>query len=139
MPKSSTPALLLTIVSSFVPLRRTAAMRFSGMPQRPKPPMRIVAPSRRFSMATSGEAMRLSTSAPECRKSLTQFERRGYTPVNFGSLEMVEATGVTKSAKTFRVEVWKALISNALQRWRFRRNRFIPNIANGKLRRFGLE
>src|SRR5713226_528027 len=60
MPKSSTPALLLTMVRSFVPLRRTAAMRFSGMPQRPKPPMRMVAPSWILSMAASAEAMRLS-------------------------------------------------------------------------------
>src|SRR5260370_2816317 len=60
MPKSSTPALLLTMVRSLVPFRRTAAMRFSGMPQRPNPPMRMVTPSRLFSMVTSDEAMRLS-------------------------------------------------------------------------------
>src|SRR6266852_8214823 len=65
MPKSSTPALLLTMVRSFVPLRRTAAMRFSGMPQRPKPPMRMVAPSWIFSMAASAEAMRLSIRCSE--------------------------------------------------------------------------
>src|SRR5579859_610191 len=60
MPKPSTPALLETIVRSFVPLRWTAAMRFSGMPQRPKPPMRMVMPSLRLAMAASGEEMRLS-------------------------------------------------------------------------------
>src|SRR5437879_3198879 len=65
MPKSSTPALLLTMVRSFVPLRRTAAMRFSGMPQRPKPPIRMVAPSWIFSMAASAEAIRLSIRCSE--------------------------------------------------------------------------
>src|SRR5260370_31464104 len=53
------------MVKSLVPLRRTAAMRFSGMPQRPKPPMRMVTPSRIFSMATSAEAMRLSIQCSE--------------------------------------------------------------------------
>src|SRR5256885_16977051 len=60
MPKPSTPALLETMVRSFVPARWTAAMRFSGMPQRPKPPMRMVMPFFRFAMAASGEEMRLS-------------------------------------------------------------------------------
>src|SRR5258707_13849863 len=60
MPNPSTPALLETIVRSFVPLRLTAAMRFSGMPQRPKPPMRMVMPFFRLAMAASGEEMRLS-------------------------------------------------------------------------------
>src|SRR2546422_7820534 len=65
IPKSSTPALLLTMVRSLVPLRRMAAMRFSGIPQRPKPPMRMVAPSWIFSMAASAEAMRLSIRCSE--------------------------------------------------------------------------
>src|SRR5712692_3379385 len=65
IPKSSTPALLLTIVRFFVPLRRTAAIKFSGMPQRPKPPIRMVAPSLIFSMAASAEAMRLSIRCSE--------------------------------------------------------------------------
>src|SRR6266446_1061441 len=71
MPKSSTPALLLTMVRSFVPLWRTAAMRFSGMPQRPKPPIRIVAPSWIFSMAASAEAMRLSMVLQSARREFT--------------------------------------------------------------------
>src|SRR5215831_5005854 len=45
MPKSSTPALLLTTVRFFVPRACSAAMRFSGMPQRPNPPIMMVAPS----------------------------------------------------------------------------------------------
>ena len=45
MPKSSTPALLLMTVRSFVPRACSAWIRFSGMPHRPKPPIRIVAPS----------------------------------------------------------------------------------------------
>jgi len=40
-----TPALLLTQVRFCAPLSRTAAIRFSGMPQRPKPPTSSVAPS----------------------------------------------------------------------------------------------
>ncbi len=42
MPKPSTPALLPTIVSPFTPLSCKAAIRFSGMPQRPKPPAAMV-------------------------------------------------------------------------------------------------
>src|SRR5947199_184644 len=57
IPKSSTPALLLTMVRSLVPLRRMAAMRFSGIPQRPKPPMRIVTPSVSFAMAALVEVV----------------------------------------------------------------------------------
>src|SRR6266481_4772942 len=45
MPKPSTPALLPTIVRPFAPLSRNATIRFSGMPQRPKPPAAIVMPS----------------------------------------------------------------------------------------------
>src|SRR5580700_3907299 len=70
MPKLSIPALLLTMVKSFTPLRRTAAMRFSGMPQRPKPPIRMVAPSWRFSMAASDEEMRLSTKDSQVREKV---------------------------------------------------------------------
>src|SRR5580692_1782657 len=70
MPKSSTPALLLTMVRSLVPLRRTAAIRFSGMPHKPKPPMRIVAPSGSFAMAASAEEMRLSTKGSEVREKV---------------------------------------------------------------------
>jgi len=43
-PKLSTPALLDTAVTSFTPLFTSAAMEFSGMPQRPKPPNSIVIP-----------------------------------------------------------------------------------------------
>src|SRR6266849_7559136 len=53
MPKSSTPGLLLMIVSRVVPLARRAWIRFSGMPQRPKPPMRIEAPSGMSATAAS--------------------------------------------------------------------------------------
>src|SRR6266702_1202508 len=60
MPKSSTPALLLTTMRSLVPLLRTAAIRFSGMPHSPKPPIKIVMPSRKLAMASSADAMRLS-------------------------------------------------------------------------------
>jgi penicillin-insensitive murein DD-endopeptidase len=43
-PKSSTPQLLETKVRSFTPSSFRARMEFSGMPQRPNPPARIVAP-----------------------------------------------------------------------------------------------
>src|SRR5713226_521808 len=48
------------MVSFLVPLRRTASIRCSGTPQRPKPPTRMVAPSLSLAMAASAEAMRLS-------------------------------------------------------------------------------
>src|SRR5712692_2206044 len=69
MPKSSTPALLEMMVRSFDPLRRTAAIRFSGMPQRPKPPIRMVAPSRSPAMAVSALATRLSMVSPLANSS----------------------------------------------------------------------
>src|SRR6185503_10054738 len=47
MPKSSTPALLPTMVRPLTPLSTSAWMRFSGMPHRPKPPAAIVMLSRR--------------------------------------------------------------------------------------------
>ena len=42
MPKPSTPALLPTMVRPLTPLSCNAAMRFSGMPQSPKPPAAMV-------------------------------------------------------------------------------------------------
>src|SRR6266550_1194225 len=44
-PNSSTPGLLLMMVRLRVPRACSALMRFSGRPQRPKPPHMIVAPS----------------------------------------------------------------------------------------------
>src|SRR6202521_5755180 len=72
MPKSSTPGLLLMTVRRVVPLARRAWIRFSGMPQRPKPPMRIVAPSGMRATAASalgrtlfiGSALQLFAPAP---------------------------------------------------------------------------
>src|SRR5712692_8344005 len=60
MPKSSTPALFETTVRFLHPLRRKAAIRFSGMPQTPNPPIRIMTPSRTCSIAVSALATRLS-------------------------------------------------------------------------------
>src|SRR5436190_21307379 len=45
MPKSLVPALLLMTVRSFAPCWRRAAMRFSGIPHRPKPEIMMDAPS----------------------------------------------------------------------------------------------
>src|SRR5713101_8112192 len=69
MPASARPALFETMVRSLVPLRRTAAIRLSGTPQRPKPPIRIVAPSKSFSMAASAPLTRLSIAVPPKRAS----------------------------------------------------------------------
>ena len=45
MPKPSTPALLEMQVSPYTPFSTSAAMQFSGMPQRPNPPNANTAPS----------------------------------------------------------------------------------------------
>ena len=59
MPKSSTPALLLMMVRALVPRARSAAMRFSGMPHSPKPPIMMVAPSGISATASSALARTL--------------------------------------------------------------------------------
>ena len=46
MPKSSTPALLPTMVRPLTPLLTSAWMKFSGIPHSPKPPAAIVMLSR---------------------------------------------------------------------------------------------
>src|SRR2546430_11464404 len=48
------------MVKSLVPFLFTAAIKFSGIPHKPKPPIRMVMPSRSFSIATSADAIRLS-------------------------------------------------------------------------------
>ena len=53
-PKSSTPALLLTHVNSFICVSFKAFIRFSGIPQRPNPPTNNVAPSGMSLMASAG-------------------------------------------------------------------------------------
>src|SRR6185437_5241903 len=57
---SDEPGLLDATVRFFVPARSTAVIRFSGIPHNPKPPIRIVAPSRNPFMATSALGTRLS-------------------------------------------------------------------------------
>src|SRR5215469_805176 len=92
MPKSSTPALLLTTVRSLVPLRRTAPIRFSGMPQSPKPPIRMVMPSRRLATAASADATRLSTRVPQW--SLPQMPESRKLPSNSKAAQkLVEFVG----------------------------------------------
>src|SRR5258706_6825561 len=59
MPKSSTPALLLMTVRPMVPRARSAAMRCSGIPHSPKPPIIIVAPSGMSATASSAFARTL--------------------------------------------------------------------------------
>src|SRR5262249_42309508 len=72
MPNPSTPALLLAMVSFFTPLRRTAAIRCSGIPHNPNPPIKIVAPSRKFAIAASAPLTRLSINRQLRVKSLPQ-------------------------------------------------------------------
>src|ERR1041385_1967360 len=110
MPNPSTPALLETIVRFFVPLRRTAAIKFSGIPHSPNPPIRMVMPSRRFSIAASTEATRLSISSPgkrelcrcdtrpvyrrsECRRRKKRLPR--HEPTSRTPKEVRRATGGT--------------------------------------------
>ena len=59
MPKSSTPALLLMTVRPRVPRARRAAIRFSGIPQSPKPPIIMVAPSGIIATASAALASTL--------------------------------------------------------------------------------
>ena len=54
------PALLLMTVSPRVPCACSAASRFSGFPQTPKPPTIIVAPSGICATASCAERMTLS-------------------------------------------------------------------------------
>src|ERR1700712_3867289 len=61
MPNSSTPALLLMTVSPLVPLALRAAMRVSGIPHSPKPPIIIVAPSGMRATASSAPGSTLFT------------------------------------------------------------------------------
>src|SRR3954464_10399055 len=61
MPKSSTPALLLITVRPRVPRARSAAIRVSGMPHSPKPPIIIVAPSGMRATASSAPDSTLFT------------------------------------------------------------------------------
>src|SRR3954468_1881265 len=57
MPNSSRPALFETRVRFLAPESRRAATRFSAMPQTPKPPSRIVAPSLTREAASAAVAM----------------------------------------------------------------------------------
>src|SRR5262245_2905712 len=73
IPTSPLPALLLTMLSSFAPWAISASISSSGTPEPPKPPTRIVAPSRMSASAASIEGTILSTmsihriSRVECR------------------------------------------------------------------------
>src|ERR1700756_5531748 len=59
-PPSSTPALFETQVRFFTPRFTSALMRFSGIPQRPKPPTTSRAPSGTSFTASSAEETTLS-------------------------------------------------------------------------------
>src|SRR5258706_15034608 len=83
MPKSSTPALLPAMVRPFTPLSTSAAIRFSGMPQSPKPPAAMVMSS--FSSPAradfaSGYTLLISL-APRCGFSRSIERSFGYLDV----------------------------------------------------------
>src|SRR5215467_1424930 len=61
IPTSPLPALLLTMIRSFAPCAIRASISSSGMPEPPKPPTRMVAPSRTSASAASIEGEILST------------------------------------------------------------------------------
>src|SRR5690348_8932206 len=60
IPTSPLPALLLTMVRSFAPCAMSASTSSSGTPEPPKPPTRMVAPSRTSASAASTEGEILS-------------------------------------------------------------------------------
>src|ERR1700684_173360 len=63
MPKPSVPGLLDATVRLFVPCRISALIKFSGTPQVPNAPIRIVAPSFTRPITASAFATRLSIDA----------------------------------------------------------------------------
>src|SRR5712691_2446764 len=58
------PTLLLMVCRPFTPLRTSAAIKFSGMPQMPKPPTMTVEPSVMSATASSALAATLFTIHP---------------------------------------------------------------------------
>src|SRR5882672_1884271 len=86
MPTSPLPALLLTMVRSFAPCAISASTSSSGTPAPPKPPTRMVAPSRTSASAASIEGEILSTmstlriSRVECRVITQPNEHDQKTP-----------------------------------------------------------
>src|SRR5579884_1627863 len=63
IPNPSIPMLLLMVWRPFTPFRTSAAIRFSGIPQMPKPPIMTVAPSKTAATASSELATTLFTRA----------------------------------------------------------------------------
>src|SRR5690348_15494809 len=59
IPNPSTPMLLLMVCRPLTPFRTSAAIRFSGMPHNPKPPIITVAPSGISATAASDVAITL--------------------------------------------------------------------------------
>src|SRR5436190_11205216 len=68
-PQSSTPALFETQVRPFTPRSTSALMRFSGMPQSPKPPTTSVAPSKMSRTASPADATTLFIMARKISKA----------------------------------------------------------------------
>src|SRR5262245_49479365 len=73
-----------------VPRARSARMRFSGMPQRPKPPIMMLAPSGTSATAAAASASTLFTTADY---SAGSFLQGGAPPARLGE-ELDQATAV---------------------------------------------
>src|SRR5437773_3956072 len=91
-PKVFTPALLLITVRSFVPLRRIASIRFSGMPHSPNPPTMMVAPSSTSATAASALGKTLFTKLSEttARSFASCSTDDGQLTTDVGSTQLVE-------------------------------------------------
>jgi hypothetical protein len=69
-PKSSTPALLLTHVSSRAPVWDSARIKCSGKPHKPKPPTHSVAPLLMSATAAEAEGKSLFTEWRAAERSI---------------------------------------------------------------------
>src|SRR4029077_16055757 len=105
MPASSTPALLLMIVSPRVPRANKALMRFSGIPQRPKPPIMIVAPSGMTATASAGPG---TTLFPAYR---TTIGGRGQRVEGGAELTPGRALRKKRSAAALLLDLLRAVLS----------------------------
>src|SRR5439155_22215217 len=84
MPKSLVPALLLIRVRSLAPWSRRAAMRFSGIPHRPKPETMMEAPSETSRTASAASFTNLfmekSLRGPQGRRPVDDSRRKRRSP-----------------------------------------------------------
>src|SRR5258708_18006568 len=72
MPKPSTPILLLIVCSPVTRRRTSAAIRFSGIPQSPKPPSITVEPEAISATASSADETTLFMNQNSCAAESTR-------------------------------------------------------------------